>query len=184
MLVNAMTSTVIEYRPARSAARRPWVVFHTWMLPLAALPGAAGSLWWYGDEYGALAGANLPAVLLIQLLPGRLRAPFLGAKLVLIVVLSVILLACMGLLMDRLRVRRWIYLLVPPIFLVLVLSKAFAPGNVPPVPLRYREWDMDSLCVAWCWSVYALTACVLPPVLFMRIFVGVRRLIGRRGEIV
>jgi hypothetical protein len=185
MLVDAMSSTVIEYRRARSAPHVQWRLIHTWMLPLAALPGAAGSLYWYGDDYGGLAGANIPAVLLIQLLPETLRAPFLRAGYAPIAGLTLILLVCVGVLMDWLRVRRWIYLLAPPIFLAMVLSKVFAPGNVPRLAsMTYREWDPDSLCVAWSWSVYALAACVLPPVLLVRVFVRLRRFIGRRSEVV
>jgi hypothetical protein len=161
------------------------MLFHVWMLPLIILPGAAGSMRWTGDEHGALVGANLPAILLIWVLPERWLKLFLGAHFLLLVSLTLIVLASIGLVMDRLRVWRWIYILIPPLFLAMVVSKSFVPGNVPPVPYtRGREWQPDSLCVAWSWCVYALAACVLAPVLLVRIAKSLRRLIARRGEIV
>jgi hypothetical protein len=181
-----MSERVLDYK-SPGGGRRRWTLFHAWALPLAVLPGAAGSMIWYGDEYGALVGANLPAIGLVILLPARLRDWIVnfGHAHLLIVLNTVLLMCCVGLFLDWLRVRRWLYLLVPPIFLAMVLSRGFAPGHIPALKdTSYREWDPDSLCVAWCWSVYALAACVLPPVMFVRVFVRLRRLIGRRSEVV
>jgi len=178
-----MASRVIDYKSPRTRRQRRWGIFHTWLLPLLFLPGGAGSLHWYGDDYGAVMGTLLPLLLMRRSLPSFFARLPSGS--VQYLIMTLFLLAGIGLILDLLHTPRRIYLLLPPIFVTLVLCKVCVPGNIPPLKdMSYREWDPDSLCVAWSWSVYALAACVLPPVLLVRIFERPRRLIGRRSEVV
>jgi hypothetical protein len=135
-----------------------WPPLHSWALPLAVLPGAIGSTHWYGDEFGALAGANLPALMLLWRLPQPVVQVFEDSDgHAMLVGATAVLLLLVGLLMDALRVRWWVYLFLPPVILLAILSRQFVPGHIPPLADETGgEWDPDALCVAWCWGVYFL----------------------------
>jgi hypothetical protein len=136
--------------------------FHTRALPLLLLPGAIGSTHWVGDEYGALIGANVPALLLTLYFPRMMMTVERWSINAAWVAPSVLLMIAAGALMDVLRVRRWVYLLLPAVFVGMVLSKWAMPGYVPPVKnMRGHEFDPESLCVAWCWSLYLLAGVVV-----------------------
>jgi hypothetical protein len=39
----------------------------------------------------------------------------------------------------------------------MIVFKWAVPGHVPPLKDQTgRQWEPDSLCVAWCWSTYSL----------------------------
>jgi hypothetical protein len=161
------TPAVLDYQDPSTRRRRRWMWFHIIALPLVWLPGSLGSLKWYGDEYGATVGANLPALLILMPLS---KLGFQPESLLWFVGAAASFVVGMGFLMDRVRAPRWAYALVPPVFAWAVLSGHFVPGHVPPLPpamTAARRWDMDTLCVAYCSAVYlvALAAIVLTALL-------------------
>ena len=153
----APTPAVLDYQDPSTRRRRRWMWFHLFVLPLVWAPGWLGSMKWVGDEYGATLGANLPALPLLFVLA---KIPHIPNSIWTWVAVAPLPVIAMGFLMDRVRARAWAYCAIPPIFLWLVTSGVCVPGNVPPISaarMFARRWDMDAVCVAYCWSVYLTT---------------------------
>ena len=103
-------------------------IFYTWVVPLLWTVGSMLSFRWPGDEYALCAIASMPGVW-IRLLMGNgdVHDPMF---LISIVVAGAFIMALVGLLMDRCRLRRtlWKLLFVVCALLVLVVAITSHPS--------------------------------------------------------
>lgn len=138
--------------------------FHVWLLPLVLLPGAWESRAHYGDEYIAFAMSQLPSGIILWPLVKLFGQPDLPAHQLFLIVIAagLVLWACAGWLLDRLRAWKSVYLIMPFAFVAIVTSRLAVPGHVPPIDdYPGQEWEWDAVFVAYCWAVYAVALATL-----------------------
>jgi hypothetical protein len=137
--------------------------FHVWLLPLVWLPGAWGATIYYGDEYFAFGMAHAPTGIALFPFIEQIQRYLPGERgFILFVAVGILHWLVVGWLLDRLRAWRWVYLLMPVVFAIIVNSRVAMPGHVPPLPYYPgQERELDALCVASCWAVYAVAMQVL-----------------------
>ncbi len=169
----------LAYATDRAAATTRARAFHVLLLPALWLPAGAASTRFYGDEYGVYVVTNYPAGLLLFLtgvLDQIVQLPtpqwmWIG------VTAGFALMAAMGWAMDRLRVHRGVYFLLPFLLgLVIVALHAgqFDPQRMPRAPwMRSDHYVGEVGSIAAAWSCYVLAAGSIVVALGAR---GVRRL--------
>jgi hypothetical protein len=141
--------------------------FHAWVLPLVWLPGALGSLTFYGDEFFAFEAASIPSAVLVYPLIKVCEyfgwTSFIGQRFFPVVVAAgLVLWMTVGWMLDRLRTWRWVYIAIPFAFLLVVKARVAVPGHIPPiVDYPGQEWEWDAVFVAYCWAVYAVALATL-----------------------
>ena len=136
---------------------------HVVAMPAVWLPAAYLSTVYYGDEYGAFAVANLPAlgVLTASGLMGYVNSMgSMPAAMVTLVAVGAAVMAALGGAMGALGVRRRAYpALVPLWALGVVVLHVLVNGGVrrPPSPWpRSPTYYQEIATVAYAWACYAL----------------------------
>ena len=137
--------------------------FHVWFVPVMWLPGAWGSTIYHGDEYFAFGMANAPSFLVLFPFMKLVQHHLSGERSFVVVVGAGFLMwLAVGWLLDLLRAWRWPWLLAPVVFVLIVRSRVAVPGHVPPLAdYPGQEWERDAVCVAACWTVYAVAVALL-----------------------
>jgi hypothetical protein len=159
-------AAVLPYAANPPRLRRPFFLrhFHVWLLPFIWLPAGWGSRIHYGDEYGGFVMANLAAIPVWLALTKVIQMPQLDPYwgFVIIIATSFALCAGAGWLLDRLRAWKWIYLLVPVAFVMIVKSHYAIPGSIPSIAYYPgQEWQWDAVFVAYSWSVWLVALVTL-----------------------
>ena len=159
---------------ASTGTKRRLRRFHVWLLPLVWLPGALGSIVFYGDEFFAFEAASIPSAVLvyplIKLCDYFQWTPFVGQRFFpFVIAVGFVLWAAVGWVLDRLRAWRWVYVVIPFAFVVIVKARVAVPGHVPPmVDYPGQEWEWDAVSVAYCWAVYAVALATLIAAIIVR----------------
>jgi hypothetical protein len=121
--------------------------------------GGWGSRVHHGDEFFGFGMVHFPSAIVFVPLSKLLDLPTLNSEwgFRIFVAVGFVLWAGFGWLLDRVRAWRWMYVLMPVVFVVIVLSRRAVPPSIPPIAdYPGQEWEWPSVFVAYCWAVYAV----------------------------
>lgn len=164
--------SVIDYANPQPRRARP--IVHTWLLPLLALPATLGSIYWFGDAYGALVLSNFPGIGLLRCLPAPLLQAIESSPACYWIIFGVnmLILAGVGFLLDQLRARVWMYGACIALFISLLAGAGLSAKVTGPQFFQAaRDYKPDAICVTWAWSVYLVAAAGIVVTSAIRLFI-------------